>query len=309
MTSKISIPLKKLSKSSIDLVEKPFDSKLSGEWAATADKEEIFANTYIQKKFKDSLYTQPFVFFKIFYDIELQKTVFLLLDSSKITILDLEQDNSDIYLKKYRETTKRFTFFPVSITELSETGDEVLYHSISALYDKKFNKVEIFDSIGSNFKDFKKSFKKLFSEIYGTGVKTVYLVDRCAAFGKLEYERCDKSLYKYKSEGFCAIWTFWFLELRLANPNVPKEKLIEKALKRLKNKDKVCELLRGYAQFVDNIVSKYSIVRTSKNLVIKPKETVFVKKDYRFLYVLLASLVGGFAAFRILDKIKKNQLF
>jgi hypothetical protein len=100
----------------------------------------------------------------------------------------------------------------------------------------------------------------------------------------------------------------WFLELRLANPEIPKEKLIKKALKRLKDGDKVCKFVRGYAQFVDNIVSKYSIVRTSKNLVIEPKDPksqVFAKKDYRFLYVLLASLVGGFAAFRILDKIKK----
>jgi hypothetical protein len=287
------------------LVEKPFDSKLSGEWLGTNENKHGFLNTYIQEKFKTKLYILPFIRFGIFYDEEIKKTLFKIEDWSTMKQYFKGQDSFEPFIKKYRDTTNRFTFFPITTLELATDESELIGHSVSALYDKKFNKVEIFDSINTDFKHFKETFKELFSEIYGKNVKIVYIANRCVAFGKLASE-CDETLYKYKSEGFCVIWVLWFLELRLSNPEIPKEKLIEKALKKLKNKNKVCELLRGYAQFVDNIVSKYSIVRTSKNLVIKPKETSFAKKDYKFLYVLLASLVGGFAAFRILDKIKKT---
>jgi hypothetical protein len=289
------------------LVEKPFDSKLSGEWFGSNENKHGFLNTYIQEKFKTKLYILPFIRFGIFYDEEIKQTLFKIEDWSTMKQYFKGQDSFEPFIKKYRDTTKRFTFFPITTLELATDESDLIGHSVSALYDKKFNKVEIFDSINTDFKHFKETFKELFSEIYGKNVKIVYIANRCVAFGKLASE-CDETLYKYKSEGFCVIWVLWFLELRLANPEIPKEKLIKKALKRLKDGDKVCKFVRGYAQFVDNIVSKYSIVRTSKNLVIEPKDPksqVFAKKDYRFLYVLLASLVGGFAAFRILDKIKK----
>jgi hypothetical protein len=304
MTSKISIPLTKLSKSSIDLVEKPFDSKLSGEWIGKETFQHIFLGTYIQEKFKDKLYFLPSISISIFYSESEDDVVFEIYDKGADNQYLKSPRSIKPYIEKFRDTKKRFTFF--SITKHSYSYEKRMFigHALSGLYDKKINKVEIFDSIGSNLKPFKKSFKDFFVKIYGNNVKIVYLVDRCIAFGKL-LSKCDDWDYKYRSEGFCVIWVLWFLELRVSNPDIPKEKLIEKALERLKKGDKVCKFVRGYAQFVDNIVSKYIIVRTCKNLVIKPKESSFAEKDYKFLYVLLASLVGGFAAFGILNKLKK----
>lgn len=309
MTSKISIPLKKLSKSSFDLAEKSFDSELPGEWLASWEIKNIFINTYIQEKFKDVLHIVEFVNFLILYDEELKKTVFRLGNYSNMETLFFDKDSFETYLKRFRNTKKRFTFFPISTATLNSNKDGLDYHGISALYDKQTHKVEIFDSIGSNFSNYEKTFRDFFTQTYGAKVKIVYMVERCASFGKLEAERCSPWFYKYNAEGFCAIWVLWFLELRLANPNIPKEKLIEKALTSLKNKDKVCRFLRGYAQFVDKTFSKYSIVRTSSNLMIKPKNfksSVYTKKDFSVLYILLASLLGSIAAFGILKRLKKK---
>jgi hypothetical protein len=267
--SKISIPLTKLSKSSIDLVEKPFDPKLSGEWIGKETFQQIFLATYIQEKFKDKFHFLPSIYISIFYSPSEDDVVFEIYDKGADNQYLESPGSIEPYIKKFRDTKKRFTFFSITEHTYSYEDQGFIGHALSALYDKKTNKVEIFDSIGSNLKPFKKSFKDFFVKIYGKNVKIVYIANRCVAFGKLASE-CDETLYKYKSEGFCVIWVFWFLELRLSNPEIPKEKLIEKALKRLEKTDKVCSFLRGYAQFVDHIVSKYSIVRTSKNLVIKP---------------------------------------
>jgi hypothetical protein len=305
--SKILLPFNKYKKSSIDLVEKSFDPKLIGEWISTTDRENIFLSAYIQEKFKDILHTIPFVNFQIIYDIDLKKTILVLGDSVTLKLNFFGKDSFGTYNKKYRETDKRFTYYPISIAELNATKDGLDHHGISALYDKQSNKVEIFDSIGSDFKYFKKTFKDLFNQIYGSEVKIVYIVDRCVVFGKLEYEKCNPEHYIYRSEGFCSIWRFWFLELRLANPRISKEKLIEKALKILKKDNKVCELLRGYAQFIEQFLSKYSLERTSSNLIIKPKKNLsLTKKDYSYLYTFLGAIFGSILAAKYLKKLRKN---
>lgn len=305
--SKISVPLKKLSKSSFDLAEKSYDPKLSGEWIGTRKNNHMFLNTYIQEKFKDILHILPFVNFVIVYDQYSKTTYFRLLDYTKMAEYYIGELSIKPYIQKFANTSKRFTFFSLSEEQIDPRTGEVEGHAVSALYDNLTHKVEIFDSIGSNFGPFKKVFKELFVEIYGRNVKIVYMVDRCVAFGKLA-SKCDDSLYRYTSEGFCVVWVLWFLELRLSNPDIPKEKLAEKALKRLKDGDKVCKLLRGYAQFVDNIVSKYSLVQTRSNLVIKPKREVLAKKGYSYLFILLSSLVGSMGAFGLLNKFRKKRL-
>jgi hypothetical protein len=308
--SKITIPLKKYSKSSIDLVEKGFDPNLRGEWKAPWEIEHLFLNTYIQEKFKDILHIVPFTIFTLFYDIPSSTPYMKLIDLKKNIQFIRNRDSYEFYLKKYRDTHKRFTFYPITIHELNEHGFGYTGHAVSALYDKETNKVEIFDSIGSNFSNFKKIVKDLFIEIYRPKVKIIYMVDRCIAFGKLEYEKCKPLRFNYTSEGFCSIWVAWFLELRLSNPNIPKEKLIEKAIKRLKNGNKVCELLRGYAQFVDKVFSRYSIEKTSSSLIIKAKETKknseFIKKDYLYLYTFLVAVFGASTAFVLLQNLRKK---
>ena len=46
------------------------------------------------------------------------------------------------YIYEYKQTNKRFTLYPISLTNLDRTNGHVLY----MLYDKKFNIIEVFDN-------------------------------------------------------------------------------------------------------------------------------------------------------------------
>jgi len=306
---KITIPLKSQSKYSISLVEKYFDPDLQGNWEAIWEKKAVFMNAYIQEKYKEDLYFLPFVEFRVFYDTKN--------DMTHISLIDEEKDNRKSYEKKgdfspyierYLDTKKRFTFYPFSTFEEDpeeETGFSS--HGIACIYDKKTKKVEVFDSIGSNLANYHKVIKRLFEEIYGKGVKIIYL-NQCVNFGKLVHYRCNDMYYAYNAGGFCAIWVLWYLELRLANKQMSRDLVIKLAIKKLKENDKkVCELIRGYAQFVDKIFSEYTLTKTGSNLIVKSKSEKITKRNYKALFTLLATLFGYVFAVLAIDKFKKKQ--
>jgi hypothetical protein len=306
---KITIPLKSQSKKSVTLVEKYFDPALQGNWRAIWEKKAVFMNAYIQEKYKEDLYFLPFVEFHIFYDEKKNKTNIRLADFIKYTgkIYENKGDFSP-YLERYLDTRKRFTFYPFSIyTENPEDETGFDSHGIGCIYDKKTKKVEVFDSIGSDFAPYKKTLKTLFEEIYDKGVKIVYL-NQCVNFGKLVHYRCNDMYYNYNAGGFCTIWVLWYLELRLANKQMSRDLVIKLAIKKLKeNDEKVCELIRGYAQFVDKIFSEYTLTKTGSNLIVKIKSEKITKRNYKALFTLLATLFGYVFAVLAIDKFKKKQ--
>jgi len=306
---KITIPLKSQSKYSISLVEKYFDPDLQGNWEAIWEKKAVFMNAYIQEKYKEDLYFLPFVEFRMFYDAKIDKTDIGLIDEEK-DIRKIYENKEDFspYIERYLDTKKRFTFYPFSTFEEDpeeETGFSS--HAIACIYDKKTKKVEVFDSIGSDFTHYKKTLKTLFEEIYGKGVKIIYL-NQCVNFGKLVHYRCNDMYYAYNAGGFCAIWVLWYLELRLANKQMSRDLVIKLAIKKLKeNDEKVCELIRGYAQFVDKIFSEYTLTKTGSNLIVKSKSEKITKRNYKALFTLLATLFGYVFAVLAIDKFKKKQ--
>ena len=305
---KITIPLKSQSKQSIRMVEKYFDPDLQGDWEASWERKGIFMNAYIQDTYKDDLYYLPFVDFRVFYDTKNDKTFFKLGDFVKYEIIDSE--NKEVfspYLEHYKNVEKRFTFYPFTTFKEETEEEEGGSHGIACIYDKKTKKVEVFDSIGSDFTPYKKVFRSLFEEIYGKGIKIIYL-NQCVNFGKLVFYRCDDRYYNYNAGGFCAIWVLWYLELRLKNKHLSRDTVIKLAIQKLKDGDeRVCELLRGYAQFVDKIFSKYTMVKTNSNLLIKLKSEKITKKDHKAIFTILASLIGSIFALVAIDKFKKKN--
>jgi hypothetical protein len=174
MTKKITLSLKKYKKSTIKLAEKYFDPNLKGEWIGLTDKTNLFVSTYIQEKFKNDIHFIPYADFLIIYDEKLEKTFLRFVDYKVMKMFFVDEDSLENYFEKIRNTDKRFTFFPITEAQLNYEKDGLEYHSISALYDKKTNKVEIFDSIGRDFTYYKEiSVKKLFTEIYSEKVKIV----------------------------------------------------------------------------------------------------------------------------------------
>jgi hypothetical protein len=343
-------------KKQFDLVEKPFDPELIGEWEGKVDFRHIFHLTYIKKNFQKQLHFLPFVDLELFdhyknefsrisiYDDNKKKSIHIGDDKKKyiydnikhIYIDDIGDKMYYKYISLYKNTKKRFTYFPISLIEGEKNKDDTVgyqYHAISAIYDKKIKEVEIFDSNPMRVNRHETSFKYFFEDIYGKDIKIIYL-RKCFSLDLLRSNRCDDIPYKYTSEGFCIIWVLWYLELRLKNRDLSRDQIYDKAVDILKyggeeNTTKVCELLRGYAQFVDKAADKYIIInKNGKNtLVPNPKPKVFTKsvpttnfsirpgsiktnKDYLIALGLLSAIIGIGAAVVALKKYyikKKNK--
>ena len=316
-------------KKHFDLVEKPFDQDLLGEWRAFPDITNTFYLTYIKKNFRKQLHFLPFITINLFDHYDNKYSYISIYDDNKKKSVD----DDDIleykkYITLYKNTKKRFTFFPITLKEVVKNKnniDELGLHAISAIYDKKTKEVEIFDSTPFNVNKHENAIKYFFEDIYGKDHKVIYLY-RCFSFDLLRVNRCDNVPYKYTARGFCAIWVIWYLELRLKNRELSRDQIYDKAIDILKyggeeNISRVCELLRGYAQFVDKTVDKYIVVnKNGKNTLVpnpKPKvytnsvpvsnfnikpDSIKTNKDYVIALGLLSAIIGVGAAVVALKK-------
>jgi hypothetical protein len=288
----------------VDLNSKPFDSKIVGNWDGSFNKQLIFTEFYIEKKYSKYLHFLKYV------NIELnnkeQENI------SPIFEFDLTNYNTGEYIqtekltgkeeliekysKLYKNTNKRFTYFPISVFYYNKLDNKFDGHSLIALYDKKINEVEIFDSTPSEIKPYKQNLKIFFKTIYGNKVSIIFP----GTFGYLTditQSNCRDRNYKYNSRGFCVIWSLWYLELRLNNLELSREQVTIKAMKMLRKGDeKVCKLIRGYAQFIDKISKDYILVKNDKYWILRIKK----KTNYLIPKILITTLgLAGAVAFLI----------
>jgi hypothetical protein len=212
--------------------------------------------------------------------------------------------STDIFLDRFKNTRKRFTFFPVTLR--FEGGSE---YSISALYDKVTNEVEIFDSLVGYTKPYEKNLKNFFHEIYGKQIKIIYLT-KCSFFGEFFWEKCFDKDYDYNPKSFCVIWVLWYLELRLKNRDLDRKLTIDLAIKKLKkSKSRLCKLLRGYTQFVESEVSKYDLIEKNGKITIKPKtKSRFTKKELFNVFTVFVGVLGYIAGRLAFEKYRKNLI-
>jgi hypothetical protein len=321
-------------KKQFDIVTKPFDPDLVGVWTGEYDLEHIFYLTYIKKNFRKQLHFLPFVDLVLFDD-DFGTDILSLYDHNSGDSFFPGDSRIKKYVTLYKNTKKRFTYFPITIAfykknifgSIKRIGHG---HGVSAIYDKKTNEVEFFDSNPFNVKKHDLRISLFFKQIYGKDIKVVYL-DRCFSFSGINFYRCNLMPYKYISKGFCVIWVLWYLELRLKNRELSREQVIDKAENILKNGTpedgtRVCELLRGYAQFVNKTVDKYIVVRKkgkntlvpnptpkvfansvpTTNFNIKP-ESIKTNKDYLVALGLLSAIIGTTAAVIALKKYSNKR--
>jgi hypothetical protein len=320
-------------KKPFDIVKKPFDPNLVGEWLGDYHITHTFYLTYIKKNFRKQLHFLPFVNLRLhdnYRDNRPEQYIgnFLIEDRNNNKYIFLNDSRMQKYVTLYKNTKKRFTYFPISITIVTKNifgTIETSGHAVSAIYDKKTNEVEFFDSNPFTIKKHDTELSLFFKQIYGKDIKIVYLT-KCFLFSEIDIYRCNLMPYKYTSKGFCVIWVLWYLELRLKNRELSREQIIDKAENILKNgspKDgtRVCELLRGYAQFVNKTVDKYIVVNKNGKNTLKPNPTpkVFANsvpttnfnikpesiksdKDYLIALGLLSAIIGTTAAVIALKK-------
>lgn len=179
----------------------------------------------------------------------------------------------------FKNTDKRYTFFPLGVYEGYDRATIISGHSVFFIYDKKIHTIYLIDSAKDEYLHYQKNITYFFETIYSKSVKIVYYID-CGCYGlqKTHIIKCEKSeelgYYNYTSPGYCIIWTLWFLEMILTHPKLSIEDLQLKTVKFLKRKkDLICKIAISYAQYIEKITDKYELHLTKNQLKIREKNT------------------------------------
>jgi len=286
---------------SIDLVEKSYRKSLKGFWNGTPEIDFLFTELYINKHYNNTLHYLPYLNLNIVHNHTNNTYQFNIFDYNKWKIYN-KKDKKEFeqYIKLYKDTDKRFTYFP--ITELNKYANITEGHGIFFIYDNLLNQLELFDPNAGNFHYYKNFFKKFFTKIYGKKIKFIYPDQFCPFFGELHFDKCKNKKYKFKTDGFCAVWCLWYLELRLKNENLKRNEVISKALNKLKKDNRICKLIRGYAQFIQEITKNFELILDNGIYIITLK-----KKTNYIIPQVLITLLGVSGA--VIFIIKKLNLF
>jgi hypothetical protein len=259
----------------IDLVEKPFNPKFKGKGGFTAYDEYIYLELYLKKKYAKNLYSIPFTDLVLTNELSAvdKKTRFIIVVESGLFFIPDEDKKEPIFIEfinKIKNVKKRFTYY--NSTQHFTFKNEVISHSSAFIYDSKTNTIDHFDSIPNHLVEkYQKKYINFFKMVYGNGVVINFSRDRsCTYFGRLYYQKCSENVkngkYVYTTKGFCGVWTMWYLEYRLANPDFSPDELIKEALKVFgKPGDKICKFIRGYAKFYTETIEKFDIIKDSSN--------------------------------------------
>jgi hypothetical protein len=157
----------------------------------------------------------------------------------------------------------RFIVFPFGFSCNKGGG-----HSNYFIYDCKSKTLERFDSIRKhnskcvNVKDIDDKLKDMFSEYLGNGFIHKYL----KPFKKYAYfqEVQDKEREKIETDpefGFCSAWSLFWVELRLLNPDIEREELIQISLDYIKkSKLSLTQFIRSYSNQIVSFSKKYKKV-------------------------------------------------
>lgn len=170
----------------------------------------------------------------------------------------------DLYVNKLLISDK-IRFIILKLTLL--TGPRNTHANI-IIYDKKTNTVERFDPYGAiPYMDvddldiiLKKKLKKIFGKDNFTYLAPKDYMDIAFQTISNDSEKIVKNLGD--PFGYCLAWTFWYLEMRITNPNIHPKALVEISIKKINNTEgsdsisKFITFIRNYANKLDKEKNK-----------------------------------------------------
>lgn len=192
--------------------------------------------------------------------------------------------NFCFYVRKCLKNTARFILIKLTLVPNSFTT-----HANMIIYDKKDNKVIRFEPYGVNdIVDGDKldnKMKELFNNATESDVKYVRPADYLTGFNWQTISHDSESEEKILGDpvGYCLAWCYWFIELKLENPDIDESLLMEKAFSNIEDKsrdigNKYLIHIRNFAskldkrknEFMDDInipnLAKYHTTYMDKNL-------------------------------------------
>lgn len=150
------------------------------------------------------------------------------------------------------------------ITLVSLTSSQQGFHANVLIYDKVSHEMERFDGLGSlvhesfGMDEFDEKISAFFNDAKG-----VYVPIKFKYFKPIDY--CPKVIYQYKemdeivgfkdTSGSCANWRLWYIDIRLANPNLTRKQVIALSLKKIENFGSFQRFIKSYQYYINkNII-------------------------------------------------------
>ena len=157
-------------------------------------------------------------------------------------------------------TNPSIRFIITFVTLISNLGG---VHSNVYIYDKSTNEIERFDGLAQNISATYKAglldqaMKPLIEEQVGTLFKKSpkYFVplDYCPKFRIFQAKELDDIPGK-DMRGNCAVWRFWYIHIRLQNPQLKRKELVLLAAKKLQNTGSLYKFIKSYHAYLNDLV-------------------------------------------------------
>jgi hypothetical protein len=137
-------------------------------------------------------------------------------------------------------------------------------HANVLIYDKDTNEIERFDGLGRDISpfyhitEFDKLIKKEFAnhvDLFPKMPKYYTPLDFCPKFPIFQSREIDEIPGK-DLRGNCAVWRMWYINIRLANPNLKRKDLILLATKKLEQTGSLYKFIKSYHKYIVESVQK-----------------------------------------------------
>ena len=167
----------------------------------------------------------------------------------------------DIISNFLKDDSKRYLIIPLGIG-LSNGA-----HANIIIYDKQNNEIERFEPYGSKYPpgfnynpvNLDISIKKLLSNYFNNELKYYAPNDYEPKIG---FQYLDSTTYEKEKNigdpgGFCAAWSLWYVEMRLINPDINRDDLINKLINTIRSKNiSFRTIIRNFSKNVVDIRDK-----------------------------------------------------
>jgi glutaredoxin len=171
-------------------------------------------------------------------------------------------------VKKCLEKGSNFIIIPLGFTCKDGLG-----HANFLIYDSKTKELERFEPNGYisgdcfNEVNLDEKLKDLFnSNVKKDMVKKVYSPLEFCPRQSFQYIQHIKEIFEKQEgdpAGFCAVWTAWYADTRMANPNKSRKQVVDMALWKLRNNsESMTKFIRSYSAF---LVKAGELLKKSKD--------------------------------------------
>jgi hypothetical protein len=174
----------------------------------------------------------------------------------------------------YIKMNKKNRFFIIPIGIELNTNEYSYGHANILLFDFEIMQVERFEPHGSDAPHGLDYDANLLDNLLENKINSFKLgfqyMSPSSFLPKIGFQ--IKEIYELKSDyigdpnGFCAVWCFWWCDIRIKNPDINRKKIVELLSKEIINEDfSYKKLIRNYSNYITEIRDKV-LIKTGVNI-------------------------------------------